>query len=99
MQYEFYRIANAVDPRVQPKPPPRPKKQKKANGVSAPNSHAVEIDARTVLHFGPTEKLTSELIKKRRKVLATMCHPDRGGSAEAMAKVNAAADVLLKNLK
>jgi hypothetical protein len=55
--------------------------------------------ARAILHFGPAEKLTTEVIKKRRKKLAEMCHPDRGGSDEAMRRINAAADVLLGSLK
>jgi hypothetical protein len=55
--------------------------------------------ARVILHFGPTEKLTAEAIKKRRKKLAEMCHPDRGGSDEAMRRINTAADVLLGSLK
>lgn len=55
--------------------------------------------ARMTLHFAPNDPLTQDTVKKRKKRLAELCHPDRGGSAEAMAAVNHAADILLKSLK
>jgi hypothetical protein len=56
-------------------------------------------DPRSVLHFGAKEPLTVAKVKERKKMLAAMVHPDRGGSTEAMAKINNAADTLLKTLK
>ncbi len=44
----------------------------------------------------PTEKLSKTKITKRRRALAGLCHPDKGGSVEAMTKINQAADVLFK---
>ena len=58
---------------------------------------AVE-DPRMVLNFSPTDKLTPEIVKERKKQLAKVFHPDKQGSTEAMARVNAAADQLLKEL-
>jgi hypothetical protein len=48
-----------------------------------------------VLGFAPDEALTEEVVRRRRQKLARKHHPDAGGSASAMAEVNAAADVLL----
>lgn len=56
-------------------------------------------DPRQVLNFGPHEHLTVAVIKERKKLLARLYHPDLKGSAEAMARVNAAADRLLASLK
>lgn len=58
-----------------------------------------KVSARSVLHFGPNEVLTEEKIKKRKKELARMVHPDAGGAAEEMARINLAAELLLKSLK
>ena len=51
------------------------------------------------MHFGPAEALTRDRITKQRRVLASLCHPDKGGSTEAMAKLNQAADLLLAEHK
>lgn len=57
------------------------------------------IEARRILGFDPTQKLTPELIAARKKALARLFHPDvEGGSVDAMARVNNAADVLLAKL-
>lgn len=53
---------------------------------------------RSVLGFAPGAKLTADLIKTRKRDLAKLFHPDRGGSPDAMRRVNAAADVLLKEV-
>jgi hypothetical protein len=73
-----------------PPPPPRqPQKQ----------PPPTQIEARQVLGFSPELKLTRELIKERKRALAVIFHPDKaGGSVEAMRRVNAAADSLLKGL-
>ncbi len=55
--------------------------------------------ARLILHFGPKDVLTKELISARRKQVARLAHPDLGGSPEAMREVNVAADLLLSALK
>jgi len=69
------------------KPPPRHK---------APTPASAKEDPRVVLGFAPTMKLTSEIIKTRKKELARLWHPDHGGSEEAMKRLNTAADVLLR---
>jgi hypothetical protein len=50
------------------------------------------------LLFGKDDVLDKQKITKRRKELAKLCHPDSGGSVEAMQAVNYAADVLLAKL-
>jgi len=55
--------------------------------------------ARKILGFAEGLVLTRKLVKARQRELAKCCHPDRrGGSTEAMAKVNQAADDLLAML-
>jgi len=51
--------------------------------------------ARQTLGFG-AEPLTAEMVKQRRRELAKQHHPDAGGSAASMARINDAADLLLK---
>lgn len=70
-----------------PPPPPRGKPKDK-----------IKI-ARDVLGFEPEVVLTAELVKDRRKKLAEVLHPDKGGSKTAMQRVNMAADALLESLK
>ena len=74
-------------PRMPPPPPP----------PERPKADPVQV-ARALLHFGPDEPLTREKIKERQRVVATLCHPDRGGSTEAMQWVNQAADILCNTL-
>lgn len=58
------------------------------------------INPYLVLGFQPGQPLTADLIKARRKKLATLYHPDQnGGDPEAMKMVNAAADMLLKKVQ
>ena len=52
-----------------------------------------------MLHFGPSEPITEDQIKKRKRALAALCHPDQGGSVEAMTKINQAADILIKSIR
>lgn len=55
--------------------------------------------ARKILGIKPDVHLTAEMVKERKKTLAKKYHPDRpGGSAEKMALINDAADVLMASL-
>lgn len=82
-------IVSGVNKRVEQPPPAQPKR--KAGMTSA--------EARALLHFGPKDPLTEAVIRKRKQGLARLVHPDVGGSTEAAARINAAADVLLKQVK
>jgi hypothetical protein len=87
------RAGNAIDPKGRPvRAPASPR----APASLKPNPHAV---ARAILHFGPREQLTKEIVTKRRRALATVCHPDKGGSSEAMVRLNQAADLLLSGIE
>lgn len=58
-----------------------------------------EVEARMVMGFAPKQELTKEIVQKRKQALAKVFHPDLpGGSTEAMAKVNNAADLILAKL-
>lgn len=97
-----------------PRPPPRsgPRPNGQANGrthqqangqanARPPRQPPVnpQLEARRVLGFDPNQPLTAELVKARKKALGQLFHPDKqGGSTDAMARVNDAADVLLANL-
>lgn len=75
----------------------RPRRPRPAPGPApgqAPPKPAVE-DPRDVLGFGPEVKLTKALIKERKRALAALCHPDKGGSTKALQRINAAAEKLL----
>jgi hypothetical protein len=72
------------------RPPPPPPRQ--------PASQAPE-DPRAILHFGPRDKLTADIVRKRQRQLARLAHPDQGGSDEAMRRINTAADVLISQLR
>jgi hypothetical protein len=54
--------------------------------------------ARQVMGFAAGQKLTEDDVKDRKRMLAKRHHPDRGGSAQKMAAVNDAADVLMAEL-
>ena len=54
--------------------------------------------ARAIMNFSATEPLTTQMIKDRKKALAQYFHPDKGGSLEAMQRLNRAADCLLASL-
>ncbi len=102
LQEQLDKFGFAVDrvarPRIGPSGPQQPPPRRPAAPPPPPPRVDPLAEARGVLHFGPTEKLTREIVKRRRKDLAAMCHPDKGGSVESMQRVNAAADALLKAL-
>jgi len=77
-------------PRQKAAPPPRPPQKPRVDPIAL---------ARATLHFGPQETLNTTQIKKRRRDLAALCHPDRGGSTQAMQSINDAANILLASLK
>lgn len=81
------------------RPPPRWHREQ-APPPPPPKSNAAEIHAaRRELGFGPSDQLTEELIKDRKRQLARKFHSDlRGGSDEKMKRVNAAADTLVESL-
>ena len=92
------RAGNAIDPTARPgrpqrrvPPPPRPQPAQRG-----PDPLQV---ARMVMHFGPAEPLSKDKISKQRRSLAAICHPDKGGSTEAMQRLNRAADLLLAEHK
>jgi hypothetical protein len=68
-------------------------------GRAAPPPKPAAPDPRLVLHFGPNDPITRAEIEKRRRELARLCHPDKGGSTEAMQRINQAADALLAQLR
>jgi hypothetical protein len=76
-----------VEQRRPPPPPAQPR-----NGLSA-------LEAREILHFSPDQTLSSDQIRKRQRQLARLAHPDVGGSEAAMRRVNAAATLLLSQLR
>lgn len=64
-----------------------------------PRSTPVE-DPRVVMGFGPSEPLTVEKVKARKKAMAQVLHSDKaGGSPEGMMRLNRAADQLLKEIR
>jgi len=71
-----------------------------ARARQAPPASAPDpcIGARAVLGFTPQEPLTADMIKRRHRDLVRRHHPDRGGSTQRMAEVNAAVDVLLASM-
>jgi hypothetical protein len=82
--------ARATPPTPRPRPKPRRPRAPRPKIVPPPPQNP-----RAVLHFGPKEPLDKSKINKRRRALAALCHPDQGGSTEAMQKINEAADQLL----
>ncbi len=80
-----------------PRPQVRPPQNGHARQAPPPQRPQVpREDPRQVLGFGRDVKLTSQMIKERRRQLAMIFHGDRGGNDITMARVNAAADVLLQ---
>jgi len=76
-------------PQAPPPRPPPPRRPQPARDLVGP--------ARVALGFPAGLKLTVEMVKERRKQLALIFHSDKGGSEEAMKRVNAAADILLEH--
>lgn len=100
----FDKLAQVIDrastrqnarPQSPPGSPPPPPRQKRPVSQETITPSA----ARTILGFAQTQPLTVESVKERKRALASMFHPDKGGSVEAMQRVNAAADVLFDALK
>ena len=58
----------------------------------------VPIDPRVIFGFPADIKLTKAMVKERKRVLAGLWHPDRGGSTESMQRLNAAAAALLQEI-
>lgn len=50
--------------------------------------------ARGVLHIAPGEKITAELLKRKRAQLSMFFHPDKGGDTELQQALNRAFDIL-----
>lgn len=72
-----------------PPPPPDPEEEQRRAAVLA---------ARRTMGFTSSEVLLEDDVKKRLRELAKKHHPDRGGKAATMAKINDAADVLRADL-
>jgi hypothetical protein len=87
IQFVLDRAGAAIDPKARPAPSPP---SFVAEGRPDP-----EQVSRRILHFGPAEPLNRASVTARRRELARFCHPDRGGSTEAMQAINKAADLLL----
>lgn len=68
-----------------PPPPPR----------SVPRAES----PRVLLGFAEGAKLTKEVVKKRHRDFAKICHSDHGGNDETMRRLNAARDALLKECR
>ena len=69
-----------------------------AQAKQAAETAAPKSSPREILHFGPDEQLTVDAIKQRKRALASMVHPDKNGSTEAMQAINEAADLLTKEV-
>jgi hypothetical protein len=54
---------------------------------------------RQILGFGPTEKVGAQLATARFRSLAQQAHPDRGGSHDRMAELNAAIEEAQRELR
>lgn len=85
-------------PRAQPAPapPPGPQNRPRTAPPRPPPPTPPKEDPRTVLGFPLGSRPTREAIKTRQRQLAKILHPDAGGSDEAVARVNNAAEALLK---
>lgn len=94
------RAGNALDPAKIPLPShPRSHTRPPPRARPRPRPPDPVLMARRVLHFGLKEPLDKTKITKRRKDLAILCHPDRGGNTGAMQRLNLAADCLLASLQ
>lgn len=79
-------VTNRI-PKIEPKPQIDPKKMQ-------------ELRARKVLGFSPSEPLTEDLLKSKKRDLAKKYHPDViGGDGSQMAVVNRAIDILSESIK
>ena len=88
------------DPRARHAPPP-PQGARSGRPPPPPPRPPPDptLRAREILGFEASERLTAEMVQKRRQALARVFHPDMaGGSTAQMTKVNQAADLLLAKL-
>jgi hypothetical protein len=65
------------------------------NRQQSPRPSRHQVDPRSVLGIPPGVPLTASLIKKHQRALATIHHPDSGGTTAAMQSINSAATALL----
>lgn len=80
--------------------PPRPRARYQAATPPPPPNRSLSAgQAREILHFSPTEPLTCEKVRKRQRQLARLAHPDVGGSADAMRRINDASTCLISQLR
>lgn len=85
--------------------PPRQSKQEVPPGPEAdprhrrqqarPRPQPAREDPRSVLGIPPGVPLTKDLVKKHQRALATIHHPDHGGTKAAMQRINGAVAALL----
>ncbi|GAA6119623.1 J domain-containing protein [Acidovorax sp. FG27] len=68
------------------------------SALPAPIVAGVARHWRDVLGFKPDARVTAQALADRYRVLASANHPDRGGDAERMAKINRARDEALKEI-
>ncbi len=94
----FEKFAQVLDRVSQQQSAPPPGKGPRPQSPP-PRKPPPKENPREVLGFGPNQLLTEQIVKDRKKALASIVHPDKpGGSVEAMARINAAADALLASL-
>lgn len=79
--------------RARQPPPVDPEQARRAH--EARQAALAKAKALATMRFPTGAKPTPEEIKDRKRELAKLYHPDRGGSTAAMAAINDAADVLL----
>lgn len=83
-------------PRPEPREQPRSRRARPSEPPPRERPPARDSDdPRVILGFSPTEQLSADLIKKRRRALARLFHSDMGGNPESMRRLNQAADALL----
>jgi curved DNA-binding protein CbpA len=88
----YQRARDAAARAAQNRAPPDPAAQRAAYEQKLRLRKITE--ARSLLGFTPKEPITKEMLKARHRELAKKHHPDRGGSADMMAKINDAMDTL-----
>ena len=78
--------------------PPRPRQgadPRQQRQRPRPSPGPTKDDPRSVLGIPPGIQLTTLLVKKHQRALATIHHPDSGGTTAAMQRINSAAATLL----